>query len=102
MQIQLTSEALDLIRRKGGTAALDYIQGKGCGGRSEAAIDTYLQGKDTSGYHRVAHEDIELLIAPTMAKRQQPVRVATKGPRLLRRLTVAVGDDRKGASSCSL
>ncbi len=101
MRIQLTADAVELIRRKGGTAALDFIQGRGCGGRSEAAIDTYLRGKDTSAYHRVTHDDVELLVSPAVAKRQQSMRVATKGPRPLRRLTVEVGGVEQG-QGCSL
>lgn len=43
------------------------------------SVDTYLKGKDTSEYQRVRHEDLEVLIAPTMARWSDRVRVDTKG-----------------------
>lgn len=54
------------------------------------SVDTYLKGKDTSDYHRVRHDDVELLIAPSMARWSQTITVAAKGPRLWRGFDVAV------------
>lgn len=53
------------------------------------SVDTYLKGKDTSDYQRVRHDDVEVLVAPSMARWAQTVRMAAKG-RLRRRLDIAV------------
>ena len=54
------------------------------------SVDTYLKGKDTSGYRHVSHDDVEVLIAPSLAKWSETVTMAAKGPRFWRRLDVAV------------
>lgn len=54
------------------------------------SVDTYLKGKDTSGYQRVRHEDVEVLIAPSMARWTGTVSMTTKGPRFWRGFHVAV------------
>lgn len=54
------------------------------------SVDTYLKGKDTAGYMRVRHDDVEVLVAPSMARWSQTVRMATKGPRFRRSLALAV------------
>ena len=54
------------------------------------SVDTYLQGKDTSGYQRVRHGDVEVLVAPSMARWSRAVRMATKGPRFRRAFDVTV------------
>lgn len=54
------------------------------------SVDTYLKGKDTSGYQRVRHGDVEVLVAPSMARWSRAVRMTAKGPRFRRGLQVAV------------
>jgi hypothetical protein len=54
------------------------------------SVDTYLKGKDTRDYARVHHEDVEVLIAPSMARWSQLVRLGTKGPRFRRGLDVVI------------
>lgn len=44
------------------------------------AVDTYLKGKNTSSYRRVRHEDVEVLVAPTIVRLADEVHlVARKG-----------------------
>jgi hypothetical protein len=54
------------------------------------SVDTYLKGKDTSDYQRVRHGDVEVLVAPSMARWARSVRMATKGSRLRRGFDVTV------------
>lgn len=54
------------------------------------SVDTYLKGKDTSSYQRVSHDDVEVLVAPSMARWSGAVTMATKGPRLWRGFDVTV------------
>lgn len=54
------------------------------------SVDTYLKGKDTSSYERVHHDDVEVLVAPSLARWSQTLRMMTKGPRFWRGLDVAV------------
>ncbi len=54
------------------------------------SVDTYLKGKDTSGYHSMRQGDVEGLVAPSMARWSRAVRMTTKGPRFRRGLEVAV------------
>jgi hypothetical protein len=54
------------------------------------SVDTYLKGKDTSDYQRLRHDDVEVLIAPSMARWTQSVRMATKGPRFRRGFEIEV------------
>lgn len=54
------------------------------------SVDTYLKGKDTSGYQRVRQGDVEVLVAPSMARWSRAVRMATKGPRFRRGFDVIV------------
>ena len=54
------------------------------------SVDTYLKGKDTSRYQRLRHEDVEVLVAPSMARWSQAVRMTASGPRFRRRFDVAV------------
>lgn len=54
------------------------------------SVDTYLKGKNTSDYRRVHRGDIELLIAPNMARWSRRVQVGTKGALFWRGFDVAV------------
>jgi hypothetical protein len=54
------------------------------------SVDTYLKGKDTSAYARVEHGDVALLVAPSMARWSQAVRIDVRGGLLRRGFAVAV------------
>ncbi len=54
------------------------------------SVDTYLKGKDTSRYLHLAHEDVEVLVSPTMGRWSQRVSLDTKGPAFWRSLDVEV------------
>jgi hypothetical protein len=52
------------------------------------SVDTYLKGKDTTGYQRVCHDDVEVLVAPSMARWARTVRLTARGGWLRRALDV--------------
>ena len=57
------------------------------------SVDTYLKGKDISAYLRLTageDSDVEVLVAPTMARFSQQVSVSTKAGLFGRRLDVEV------------
>jgi hypothetical protein len=54
------------------------------------SVDTYLKGKDTSTYRRVAQDGIDVLVAPAMARWSERVDLTTKRGVLGRGLTVDV------------
>jgi hypothetical protein len=54
------------------------------------SVDTYLKGKDTSGYQRVRQHNVEVLVAPSMARWSRTVRLGTKGSRFRRGFDIAV------------
>ena len=57
------------------------------------SVDTYLKGKDTSDYLRLTAgeaDDVEVLVAPTMARFSQQVSVSTRAGLFGRRLDVEV------------
>jgi len=57
------------------------------------SVDTYLKGKDTSAYLRLTageDSDVEVLVAPTMARVSQQVSVSTRPGLFGRRLDVEV------------
>ena len=53
------------------------------------AVDTYLKGKNTSKYRKVRHDDVEVLVAPTIVKLAEEVHLVAQ-KRLLGRRLVAV------------
>lgn len=57
------------------------------------SVDTYLKGKDTSGYLRVVHDDVEVLVSPTMARWSQQVNLDTRAGLFGRSLHVEVEHD---------
>lgn len=57
------------------------------------SVDTYLEGKDTSGYRRVSHGDVEVLVAPSVFGRAQQITVHTKGALFWRSLGVSVAHE---------
>ena len=63
------------------------------------SVDTYLKGKDTSSYQRVHLDDVELLIAPNMARWSRSVHVDTRGAWLWRGFDVEV--DHEPGPACS-
>jgi hypothetical protein len=54
------------------------------------SVDTNLRGKDTSSYARVTHDDVEVLVAPSMARVSDRVRVTTRGAAFWRGFDVTV------------
>ena len=54
------------------------------------SVDTYLKGKDTSGYQFVQHGDVTVLLAPSLVRWAGTVTVGTKGSRVRRRLDIGV------------
>jgi hypothetical protein len=54
------------------------------------SVDTYLKGKNTSDYLRVTHDDVEVLVSPTMARWSQRVSLDVKGAMFWRGLDVDV------------
>lgn len=54
------------------------------------SVDTSLRGKDTSRYARVDVEDVSVLVAPSMMRVAEPVRVAVTGVSFLRRFDATI------------
>ncbi len=42
------------------------------------SVDTYLRGKNMQGYHKVALEDVEILVAPTLAGMSETIDLGLK------------------------
>ena len=42
------------------------------------SVDTYLRGKNTQGYHKVALEDVEILVAPSLAGMSKTIDLGLK------------------------
>ena len=42
------------------------------------SVDTYLRGKNTQGYHKVALEDVEILVAPTLVGMSETIDMGLK------------------------
>jgi hypothetical protein len=51
------------------------------------SVDTYLKGKDTSGYRRIHHEDITILIAKPLLQYASRVELVTRKKLLGTKLT---------------
>lgn len=98
MEIELTSEAVDLVRRKGGVVALDHIRAVGCGKAPEVVADLYLKGKDLSTYARADIDGVAVLVSPAMRRATARVQVGTRGAALWRRLDVRT--DAEHGPSC--
>ena len=100
MEISLTSEAVDLVRRKGGTVALDLVRGVGCGKPTEVVADMFLRGKDLSSYLPAEHDGVTVLVSPAMTRSAAQVQLGTKGAAFWR--TLEVRTDAAGpGTSCS-
>lgn len=54
------------------------------------SVDTYLQGKKTSGYKRVNHEDITILVAPMLSRFAHEIQLITRKKLLGQRLVAVV------------
>ena len=100
MEIELTSEAVDLVRRKGGTVALDHVRGVGCGKSSEVVADLYLKGKDLSTYSRSEVAGVAVLVSPAMNRAAARVQVSTTGAALWRRLDVRTDREHEHGPNC--
>jgi hypothetical protein len=68
MEIEFSREALDLVRDRGGRAALDFIPPLGWSGRIEVSVDTYLRGKNLSRYRPQTIEGVEILVTPVLTQ----------------------------------
>ncbi len=101
MEVGLTAEAAELIRRKGGTVAIDHIAAVGCGKQPEVAIDTYLKGKDVRRYLVAERDGVRILISPAMATAAPRLQVTTKGVGFLRRLRISAVLDHQHGPACS-
>ena len=101
MELELTAEATEWIRRKGGTVAIDHIAAVGCGKQPEVAVDTYLKGKDTSRYLIAERDGVRVLISPAMAKAAPRLQVGTKGAAFWRSLQITAELDHQHGPACS-
>lgn len=54
------------------------------------SVDTYLKGKDTRDYRRASYEDVEVLVAPSMARWSSSVHLDTKGALFWRGFDIVV------------
>lgn len=53
------------------------------------SVDTYLKGKDTSAYHRVDHDGVEVFVSPGLARWSGRITLGTKAGWLRRGFDVA-------------
>lgn len=90
MDLRISEPAAELLRARGGTAALDFITPVSCGGRAEVAVDTYLRGKDTSSYTPVEHDDVRVLISPALQRWAEDVQLDVRSSLLRKRFAVTV------------
>lgn len=63
------------------------------------AVDTYLKGKNTSTYRKVRHDDVEVLVAPTIVKLAEEVHLVAQKRLLGRRLVAVIYRD---PSTCTI
>lgn len=54
------------------------------------SVDTYVKGRDTSGYTELERDGVRVLVAPRLARLADGLRVETRGLGPLRRLDVTV------------
>lgn len=57
------------------------------------AVDTYLEGKNTSKYRKVNQSDVEVLISPTLERFAQEVHLVTRKGLLKRKLIAVIYRD---------
>lgn len=57
------------------------------------SVDTYMQGKKTSGYNRVNHEDVTILVAPMLSRYAQEIQLITRKKLLGKKLVAVVHHD---------
>lgn len=101
LQLAISTEAADRVRRAGGRVAIDLIQPVGCGKSAEVAIDTHLTGKDLSRYAHATHDDVEVLLAPALTRATTSVRLEVTGPRWWRRLEATLDQPLPGSDACA-
>lgn len=101
MQLEMTPDAAERIRRTGGTVAIDLITSVGCGKPDEVAADTHLAGKDTTRYVRAHHDDVEVLLSPALVRSATAVRIDVTGPRWWRRLDVQLDRPLAPGTACA-
>ncbi len=59
----------------------------------QVAVDTYLKGKNTSSYRKVRHDDVEVLVAPTIVRLADEVHVVARKGLLGRKLMAVIYRD---------
>jgi hypothetical protein len=42
------------------------------------SVDTYLKGKNTQGYHKVSLENVDILVAPSLADMSESIDLGLK------------------------
>ena len=42
------------------------------------SVATYLRGKNTSGYHKVSLDDVDILVAPSLAEMSESIDLGLK------------------------
>lgn len=101
MDFEISESALEAVRKKGGTAAIDFVDARGRTGPVELSVDTHLEGKKTAGYRREHVEDVLILLAPKLVSHASKVQLVTKkrfvgGAKLV---AVAEQNERRKSSS---
>lgn len=63
------------------------------------SVDTYLRGKNTSGYTRLHHDDLEILLAPSLLRWAKDVELDVKS--FLFKKSIAVSVEHRHTAACS-
>ncbi len=50
------------------------------------SVDTYLQGKKTGSYRRVHHDDVTVLLSPTLLRHANKIELVTRKKMIGRKL----------------
>lgn len=94
VHVELTREAEELVRRKGGAVVVDYIRPIGCGKIAEVSVGTYVRGRNLAPYLRIAIEPgVLVLLAPQLVELATTLRIARAGT-LVHRLTAQLDGER--------
>ncbi len=63
------------------------------------AVDTYLKGKNTKSYRKVRHDDVEVLVAPTIVRLADEVHLVARRGLISRKLMAIIYRD---PSTCAI
>ena len=63
------------------------------------AVDTYLKGKNTTTYRRIRHDDVEVLVAPTIVRLADEVHLVARKRLIGRKLMAIIYRD---PSTCTI